>query len=555
MKKLLITLVGFALINLVYAETISRILIYNGPGNGFDQCNGIVQDRFGKVYATGVSWGGNTTKEDYATVKFSEDGDFVWAARFDGLGHNLDYASAIAIDLQGNIYVTGWSRKGSGLTSEDYCTIKYNPNGVQQWVKYYDGNPNADCEYYDHALAIFVDDNSNVYVTGLSINSSNNEDYATVKYNTNGVQQWVKRYNGPNNKNDQAFSIYVDRNGYVYVTGCSQATNKGYDYLTIKYSPSGNQLWTARYDAASKDDVARSLTVDNYGNVFITGSSGGSTSKLDYATIKYNSSGQQQWLKRYNGTANDTDIARSIDLDVYGMPYITGMSRNTNTNYDYCTIKYSSSSGNQEWKKVYSGGSVNMNVSDKAWKLKIVNRGCASGPQGDIPCWIVDCYVTGQSDGPTGYDFVTVHYTETGEQLWANRYNGSGTSMDAAYDISVRSGYPIMYSGGVINNNYGIIGITDSRTPRDLGSDGISVNYPNPFNPETKISFNLAGKSFVRLVVYDVLGRQVKELVNREIEQGLHDITWNAAGSTSGVYFYKIETAFGNETKKMVLIR
>lgn len=196
-----------------------------------------------------------------------------------------------------------------------------------------------------------------------------------------------------------------------------------------------------------------------------------------------------------------------------------------------------------------------MNVSDKAWKLKIVNRGCASGPQGDIPCWIVDCYVTGQSDGPTGYDFVTVHYTETGEQLWANRYNGSGTSMDAAYDISVRSGYPIMYSGGVINNNYGIIGITDSRTPRDLGSDGISVNYPNPFNPETKISFNLAGKSFVRLVVYDVLGRQVKELVNREIEQGLHDITWNAAGSTSGVYFYKIETAFGNETKKMVLIR
>src|SRR4030095_13901690 len=285
MKKMFLILFATIFAYVSYAEIISRVLVYNGPANGLDQCNGIVQDKFGKVYATGVSWGG-VNKEDYATVKFSEDGDFLWAVRFDGSGHNLDNASAIGIDPEGNIYVTGWSRQGSTLTTEDYCTIKYNPNGQQQWVRFYDGGTGVDCEYYDHAVAIYIDALSNVYVTGYSINSSDNEDYATVKYNKDGVQQWVKRYN--NGANDKAFAIYVDGAGNVYVTGASQATGKGYDYLTVKYSSTGTQLWTARYDAASGDDMASAIKVAYDCSIYITGSSyGGTSTKLDYATIKY----------------------------------------------------------------------------------------------------------------------------------------------------------------------------------------------------------------------------------------------------------------------------
>jgi hypothetical protein len=91
----------------------------------------------------------------------------------------------------------------------------------------------------------------------------------TVKYNKDGAQQWVRRYNGPNNLNDKAFAIYVDASGNVYVTGGSQATGKGFDYLTIKYSSSGQQLWTARYDASSGNDNAFSLKVDHMGNVLL----------------------------------------------------------------------------------------------------------------------------------------------------------------------------------------------------------------------------------------------------------------------------------------------
>jgi hypothetical protein len=356
---------------------------------------------------------------------------------------------------------------------------------------------------------------------------------------------------------DQAFAIHVDPAGNVYVTGGSQQSSKGFDYLTVKYSPSGTQLWTARYDAALKDDIARALVVDHFGNIFVTGSSNSGTNKLDYATFKYNSAGVQQWMARHNGTANDTDIATSIDLDVYGIPYVTGSSKRAGTNFDYCTIKYSSYDGSVAWLNYFGGGMVNLNVRDKAYKIKVVSRGCAtSSPGNDIPCWIVDAYVTGSCDGgASSYDFVTVHYTEEGQQLWANRFNGSGSSSDAAFDISVKDGYPIVYSGGILNNNYGIVGITDSRVTGNNDNAELTSNYPNPFNPETKITFNLKDNSFVNLVIYDALGREVTVLVNGDFEKGSHNVTWNASGSTSGIYFYRIETSFGNETRKIVLIK
>ncbi|HRE11636.1 MAG TPA: SBBP repeat-containing protein, partial [Ignavibacteria bacterium] len=226
-----------------FSQLVTKVLQYNGPGNQVDKCAGITQDNFRYVYATGVSWGSNSTKEDYATIKFGEDGDFIWAVRYDGPGHNIDQATAITIDNAGNVYVTGWSRSGSDYGSEDYCTIKYNNNGQQLWVARYDGAVgSADCYYYDYANAIVVDNAGNVYVTGESWgNDDLNGDYLTVKYNANGVLQWAKRYNGPSSKNDKALSIGLDANNNVYVTGGSEQQGKGYDYLTVKYNPSGQQ--------------------------------------------------------------------------------------------------------------------------------------------------------------------------------------------------------------------------------------------------------------------------------------------------------------------------
>jgi hypothetical protein len=119
-------------------------------------------------------------------------------------------------------------------------------------------------------------------------------DYATIKYDSAGQQQWVARYNGPASSEDEATAIAVDGSGNVYVTGFSLDANTYFDYATIKYNAAGQEQWVARYDGpASIFDEATAIAVDGSGNVYVTGSSTGSNGSWDYATIKYDSAGQQ----------------------------------------------------------------------------------------------------------------------------------------------------------------------------------------------------------------------------------------------------------------------
>jgi streptogramin lyase len=92
---------------------------------------------------------------------------------------------------------------------------------------------NGPAKKADSAKAIAVDSSGNVYVTGTS--SGATDDYATIKYNTNGKQLWVKRYNGPADSFDGAYAIAVDSSGNVYVTGWSYGLDGTSDMATIKY--------------------------------------------------------------------------------------------------------------------------------------------------------------------------------------------------------------------------------------------------------------------------------------------------------------------------------
>jgi hypothetical protein len=93
---------------------------------------------------------------------------------------------------------------------------------------------------------------------------------------------------------------------------------------------------------------------------------------------------------------------------------------------------------------------------------------------------------------------------------------------------------------------------TSSETPEEFK---LYNNYPNPFNPATKIKFDLPEKSFVKLVVYDALGREIKVLVNDYLSPGKYISEWSGFNHTSGTYFYRFEAGKNIETKKMLLIK
>ena len=83
----------------------------------------------------------------------------------------------------------------------------------------------------------------------------------------------------------------------------------------------------------------------------------------------------------------------------------------------------------------------------------------------------------------------------------------------------------------------------------------LSQNYPNPFNPNTNIKFQIAKLSDVKLIIYDVLGREITTLVNEQLKLSTYEVEWDGTNYPSGVYFYKLITQYYSETRKMVLIK
>src|SRR5262245_31977880 len=329
---------------------------YNGPANSIDHATAIAVDSGGNVFVTGFSWNGSSTNSDYATVAYSSAGLPLWTNRYDGAANNSnDRARAIAVDSSGNVIVTGYSiTNAANGDYGDYATIAYSNSGVPLWTNRYNGPGNAG----DVANAIAVDPDGNVFVTGFSRSSRDQftDDYAAVAYSRTGDLLWINRYNRPGNSSDIAYAIALDSDGNVFVTGSSLSNATNADYTTIKYSNSGVPLWTNRYDGpGSGSDLASAIAVDSSGKVFVTGFSAKYPRIADfgYVTIGYSNSGVPLWTNRYDGPTNGTDEATAIAVDSSGNVIVTGATAPSNNGY--VTIAYSNP-GVPLWTNQYNGG-------------------------------------------------------------------------------------------------------------------------------------------------------------------------------------------------------
>lgn len=538
-----------ALNSMVTAQVTERwIAVYDGPSGSIDSVRNFVVDNSGNVYVTGSSTSSNLL--DYTTLKYSSSGVLLWEARYDGPAHYRDDAKWMTVDNSGNVFVTGSSRAGVQAGTEDFATVKYDANGVRQWAVRYDGPANS----VDVAAKVAVDNDGNVYVTGYSY--GNEIDYATIKYNSDGVQQWVARYNGPGNSQDAPNALAVDNSGNVFVTGWSRSTSLygSEDYLTIKYNSSGVEQWVIRHDGSSNlIDQAASIALDNAGNVYVTGYCLSTSTQSDYVTIKYNSSGVQQWLATYNnGSFNGSDVARMVIIDNSGNVYVTGTS---GTEYpygypNYVTIKYNSS-GVQQWVSSYNGPG---NAEDVPYSIALDYLG--------------NVYVTGKATLPGFvFDFATVKYNSNGAQQWEKRFNGAGNLHDGATWVTVDdSGYVYVAGNSMYHTNYAsdyvLIKYSQSN-PTEVAQVSSEIpetfnleqNYPNPFNPTTTIRFEIPYSGFVTLTIYDVLGCEVATLMNEETSPGTYSVRWDATTLGSGMYFARLESNGKHQVTKMILMR
>jgi len=207
------------------------------PVGGISSCIAIDSNR--NVYVAGNMYTQNPTYSA-ALVKINPYGDTVWTRIYSGIGGNLSVEQPVGIGVTSDgtsIYYTLPCSNGLGGGAYDIVTLKYNSAGDSVWVRRYGtgifGAANV-------PASLKLDKNNNIYITSSTYNNISGDDYVTIKYLPNGIQQWVVTYNGPLiNSGDYANNLIIDTNLNVYVTGVSSRQNQPqflWDAATIKYN-------------------------------------------------------------------------------------------------------------------------------------------------------------------------------------------------------------------------------------------------------------------------------------------------------------------------------
>lgn len=342
--------------------------------------------------------------------------------RFDG-GDAYGTPSAVTLDAAGNVYFTGYFDRKSVDTSYEISTFRYNQSGTFSWVSRWGAKGT-----YSKSTSIAVDSKNSIYVGGYTYSASSQADFLILKYSSSGVLLWSRTYD--NGLNDYLQKITVDINDNVYVTGNSEGLTTGYDFLTVKYDSAGNYLWNARYTSTGNNpDNPSGITVDNSGNVYVTGYStiNGNT---DIVTVKYNQNSAQQWVRTYTGSGGN-DFAVDIKKDLSGNVFVAGYSFNVSKgNYDLCTIKYSPA-GSVMYSALYNS---TYNNNDYTTSLYVDKSGNA--------------FITGYANRTlTNSDYITVAYNSAGTQVWAALYERNSGQNDQAAGIAGDSTGNIYVSG------------------------------------------------------------------------------------------------------------
>jgi photosystem II stability/assembly factor-like uncharacterized protein len=181
----------------------------------------------------------------------------------------------------------------------------------------------------------------------------------------------------------------------------------------------------------------------------------------------------------------------------------------------------------------------------------IASIGLPSNYSSIIRCfWFVN-----QSIGWFVADNSNIYCTANSGAEWIQQQSPVAANLSKVYFINENTGWIAAGSQGILKTtNGGISGIqkVSSEIPSEFS---LSQNYPNPFNPATNIKFQIPKTTSVKMLIFDMLGREVETLVNEQLKPGTYQADWNASIYPSGVYFYKLIADGYVETKKMILIK
>ena len=499
-----------------------------------------------------------------------------------------DIAYDVIADSYNNVISVGFT---SSPGSKEMYIVKYSPNGSLLWEL-----QNTSLFV---AVNVEVDQNDNIIVAGYS-SVDNNTHLTVIKLDADGNLIWKNNeiYAGDD---DNSVYLNIPNDGYVYVSGSVWESPEEMNFYTAKYNEiTGNIEWMQTYNGAygsSGYDLCKGLTLDEYGNVYVTGQEQISFNESAIKVIKYDNNGNLIWEELTNWVAPSADYR---DFDVTKIEYfndavyVAGHYTDTldfSTFYfdkDFYLIKYNSESGSTDWIFEYNRALENDRVYDfvidennsafylcgetygnnaNSNDMSVVKvdqsgsfvwdvhyNGTASGSIDGIRSATIDSigniYVTGFSQEATGgQDYTTIMYDGSGNQIWKIHYQGGYCQANAIC---------LDYNNDVIITGFTTPSMASSqfRTVKYSTATGITTNnrnfsnvkvFPNPTNG----IFIIEGNNIQRIEIKNVNGVNGGDI--KDVTTNKKQLEIDLSQYPKGIYLIKVLTDKGVAVKKVVL--
>lgn len=409
----------------------------------------------------------------------------------------------------------------SGTVPGNCLIVKYTPNGNLLWTKEYDAGGD------DWLIDVAVDRENNIIVMGYTFDTTSYFAQALIiKYSPSGDTIWSRRYQGV--FFDMAPGVTTDSTNNIYVSGLSFNGNT-YDLLLLKYSSNGDLVWDRIYDNGF-DEIGYRADVSSDQSVTVCGIVYPPSYEADFLLIKYLPNGDTLWTKVYN--FNVDDICTDIAIDSGDNICLTGAT-GAYPAYDILTVKCNPN-GDTIWSRIFDYGG-----DDEALGIAINSNN--------------DIFVTGFSEGNL-YDYLILRYTDSGYLKWEGRFDTGND--DQGLGIAVNNSDNIIVSGASYNGaNYDFlivkynpdVGIREYIKERHLEPK----IFPNPASERIYLQIpDLKDK--IKINIYDVGGRCVKSKI---FDRGCERLSIPVLDLPLGTYFIEIKTKNRGTMRKFVVMR
>lgn len=386
--------------------------------------------------------------------------------------------------------------------------------------------------------------------TGWILTQNNTPLQSRIMKTTNGGQNWVQQFSATN----WLYSMYFIDNNTGWIGGRADgAQNVGLIYKTTN----GGQNWN------------NPLTIDSlYFNdiKFINSNTGWAVGR---GIVKTTNGGLnwtvQNFYKFYESVSFcDANTGWAVGDSAISPGSSELIVKTTNGGLTWTRITM----GFYRFHKVYFvdnntgwlSGYKNMNPNGGRWIMKTTNKGESWDyihNQNNLSREYYGMYFVDANTGWASGEMNSIIKTTNGGINWYSQtLDTINIFLYDVYFLNHNTGW-CTGEGGIIyktihgGNPIGIQTIS-TEIPKQFS---LFQNYPNPFNPTTLITFDIVTKGNVKLTIFDVLGREIANLVDEQLKPGKYKANWNASNNTSGIYFYKLETIDFQQTRKMVLIK